>query len=49
MYKPRDIIELIADNVKKTGNPFGAPNKVINGWWKNVPLPGKVTGCSLQV
>lgn len=44
MYKPRDIIELIADNVKKTGNPFGAPNKVINGWWKNVPLPREGDG-----
>ena len=39
MYKPRDIIELIADNVKKTGNPFGAPRKVINRWWKNLSLP----------
>ena len=39
MYKPRDIIELIADNVKKTGNPFGAPRRVINRWWKNLPLP----------
>ena len=26
MFKPRDIIELIADNVKKTRNPFGVPN-----------------------
>ncbi len=44
MYKPRDIIELIADNVKKTGNPFGAPDKVINRWWKNVALPGEGDG-----
>jgi Fe-S oxidoreductase len=39
MYKPRDIIELIADNVKKTRNPFGAPNRMINRWWKKASLP----------
>ena len=44
MYKPRDIIELIAGNVKKTGNPFGASSRVINGWWKNVPLPREGDG-----
>ena len=44
MYKPRDIIELIADNVKKTGNPLGAPSKVINSWWKEVALPREGDG-----
>jgi Fe-S oxidoreductase len=39
MYKPKDIIELIADNVKKTRNPFGAPNRLINRWWKKASLP----------
>jgi Fe-S oxidoreductase len=39
MYKPRDIVELIADNVKKTKNPFGAPGSVINRWWKTLNLP----------
>ena len=39
MYKPRDIIELIADNVKKTRNPFGAPKFLINRWWKALQLP----------
>jgi len=39
MYKPRDIIELIADNVKKTRNPFGAPNRLINRWWRTASLP----------
>ena len=39
MYKPRDIVELVADNVRKTGNPFGAPRFVINSWWKTAPLP----------
>ncbi len=38
MYRPRDIIELIADNVRKTRNPFGAPNYLINRWWKRIPL-----------
>ncbi|MBW1980890.1 MAG: (Fe-S)-binding protein [Deltaproteobacteria bacterium] len=39
MYRPRDIIELIADNVRKSRNPFGAPNFVINRWWKKASLP----------
>jgi Fe-S oxidoreductase len=39
MYRPRDIMELIADNVKKTRNPFGAPNRLINRWWKKASLP----------
>jgi Fe-S oxidoreductase len=39
MYKPRDIIELIAGNVRRSRNPFGAPNWVINRWWKRAALP----------
>jgi Fe-S oxidoreductase len=38
MFKPRDIIELIADNVKKTRNPFGVPNVLMNRWWKGADL-----------
>jgi Fe-S oxidoreductase len=38
MYKPRHIIDLIADNVRKTRNPFGAPNFLINRWWKSADL-----------
>lgn len=34
MYSPKDIIDLIADNVKKTKNPFGIPKSMINNWWK---------------
>jgi Fe-S oxidoreductase len=34
MYNPKDIINLIADNVRKTKNPFGVPKFVINNWWK---------------
>lgn len=38
MFKPRDIIELIADNVKKTRNPFGVPSVLMNRWWKGTEL-----------
>ena len=38
MFKPRDIIELIADNVKKTRNPFGVPDILMNRWWKVMDL-----------
>jgi Fe-S oxidoreductase len=38
MYKPRHIIDLIADNVRKTRNPFGASNSTINKWWKDTPI-----------
>ena len=41
MFKPRDIIELIADNVKKTRNPFGVPNVLMNRWWKGTDLPAE--------
>ncbi|MBW2363805.1 MAG: (Fe-S)-binding protein [Deltaproteobacteria bacterium] len=39
MYHPKDIINLIADNVKKTKNPFGIPKFVINKWWKKAEVP----------
>jgi Fe-S oxidoreductase len=39
MFKPRDIIALIADNVKKRRNPFGVPSVLMNRWWKGVDLP----------
>lgn len=35
MYDPRDIIELIGSNVRKTKNPFGAPSSLINSWWRS--------------
>jgi len=38
MFRPRDIIELIADNVKKTRNPFGVSNVLMNRWWKGIDL-----------
>jgi hypothetical protein len=41
MIHPKDIINLIADNVNKTKNPFGVPKFVINTWWKKTKLPQK--------
>jgi Fe-S oxidoreductase len=37
MYNPRDIIELIAANIRKTRNPFGISNSQINTWWRQAP------------
>jgi Fe-S oxidoreductase len=37
MFNPRDIINLIAANVRKTRNPFGIPNSQINTWWREAP------------
>ena len=37
MYNPRDIINLIAANIRKTRNPFGIPNSQINTWWREAP------------
>ena len=38
MYKPKDIIELIANNVRKTRNPFGAADSMINDWWNGTSM-----------
>ena len=48
MYNPRDIIDLIAANVRKTRNPFGVPGSQINTWWKDFPASpgGPGTPCS---
>ena len=34
MYHPKDIIDLIAGNLRKTGNPFAIPKFAFNNWWK---------------
>ncbi|MCG6894412.1 MAG: (Fe-S)-binding protein [Desulfobacteraceae bacterium] len=39
MYRPRDIIETIAGNLRRTRNPFGIPNTLVNRWWKDADLP----------
>jgi len=41
MFNPRDIIELIAHNVKKSRNPFGVPRVALNRWWWRTPLEKK--------
>jgi Fe-S oxidoreductase len=38
MYNPKDIIDLIADNVKKTKSPFGIPKFMVNTWWKDTTV-----------
>ncbi len=35
MFSPQTIIELLADNVRKTRNPFGLNKAGLTGWWKN--------------
>jgi Fe-S oxidoreductase len=39
MYDPKHIINLIADNVRKTKNPFGIPRFAVNNWWKKNDVP----------
>ncbi len=38
MYSPRDIIEVIAGNVRKTRSPFAIPRSMVNTWWKKETL-----------
>jgi Fe-S oxidoreductase len=38
MYNPKDIIEVIAGNVRKTRSPFGIPRPLVNNWWKKMGL-----------
>lgn len=33
MFNPRDIIEILANNVKQTRSPFGIPKFMVNRWW----------------
>jgi len=39
MFNPKDIINVIAGNVKATKNPFGIPKFLVNRWHKGVNLP----------
>lgn len=39
MYNPKDIIETVAVNIRKTRNPFGVPNFLVNRWWVNAGIP----------
>lgn len=38
MYNPKDIIDIVAANVRKTRSPFGIPRFLVNRWWKKLPL-----------
>jgi len=38
MYHPKNIIDVLADNIRKTRNPFGAGNGTMNKWWKDASL-----------
>lgn len=38
MYHPKIIIDLIADNVRKTRNPFGIPKSMLNRWRTDTPV-----------
>ncbi len=39
MFNPKDIIEALAGNVRKTRSPFGTPRFMVNRWWKKMSLP----------
>lgn len=39
MFNPRDIIEILANNVKQTKSPFGIPKFMANTWFKEANLP----------
>ncbi|MCL4503888.1 MAG: (Fe-S)-binding protein [Deltaproteobacteria bacterium] len=34
MFNPRDILDLIAANVRRSRNPFGVPASSLNTWWR---------------
>ncbi len=38
MYNPRYIVDVLADNIRKTRNPFGASNGTVNKWWKDTSI-----------
>jgi Fe-S oxidoreductase len=39
MFNPRDIIEVLAANVRQTKSPFGIPKFMVNTWYKDLSLP----------
>ncbi|MBU8910413.1 MAG: (Fe-S)-binding protein [Desulfobacterales bacterium] len=38
MFNPRDIIEVLAANVRQTKSPFGIPKFMVNTWFKDLSL-----------
>ena len=47
MFNPRDVIDLIALNVRKSRNPFGIPNSQLNAWWRDLPAFTRRPGSAL--
>ena len=41
MYNPKDIIDIIAGNIRKTRNPFGIPKFLVNRWHKGLDMSGE--------
>ncbi len=41
MFDPKIITDLLAANVRRSGNPFGLATGSINTWWKGRDLPGQ--------
>lgn len=39
MFNPKDIIEILARNVRQTMSPFGIPRFMVNTWHKGEDLP----------
>ena len=39
MFNPKDIIEVLANNVRQTTSPFGIPKFMVNKWFKDIDLP----------
>jgi Fe-S oxidoreductase len=39
MFNPKDIIEILARNVRQTMSPFGIPRFMVNSWYKDENLP----------
>jgi hypothetical protein len=37
MINPKDIIDFLAANVRKTRNPFGVHDCLLNTWWQGAP------------
>ncbi len=38
MYNPKDVINIVAGNVRKTRSPFGIPKFMDNTWWKGADV-----------
>jgi len=39
MYNPKDLIEILAGNVRKTRSPFATPRFLTNRWHKGLSIP----------